>query len=102
MTLGKLIAGVLILSVLLCSTAISQATRGNVSLTVKKAGDGAGIVVSSPPGIDCGEGSSECTATFNVGASVTLTPRDRSLLRQAYAFHYVDRKVVCTKAPLYG
>jgi len=41
-----------------------------VALTVTKAGTGAGIVTSSPAGINCG---ATCSASFTNGASVTLT-----------------------------
>jgi hypothetical protein len=40
------------------------------TLTVTKAGSGAGTVTSSPTGINCGTG---CTANFNSGTQVTLT-----------------------------
>jgi outer membrane protein OmpA-like peptidoglycan-associated protein len=40
------------------------------TLTVRKAGNGSGTVVSSPSGIDCG---SDCTETYNAGTIVTLT-----------------------------
>jgi hypothetical protein len=43
---------------------------GKVSLTITKAGSGAGTVSSSPGGINCG---SACSASFNEGTSVTLT-----------------------------
>ncbi|MEW6053688.1 MAG: fibronectin type III domain-containing protein [Nitrospirota bacterium] len=39
-------------------------------LTVSKAGTGSGMVTSSPAGISCG---SDCTESYNSGASVTLT-----------------------------
>jgi hypothetical protein len=39
------------------------------TLTVTKAGTGAGTVVSTPPGIDCG---ADCTVVFPAGTSVTL------------------------------
>jgi subtilisin family serine protease len=39
-------------------------------LTVTKSGTGSGTVTSSPAGIDCG---SDCTESYNVGTSVTLT-----------------------------
>ena len=39
------------------------------TLTVTKAGNGSGKVTSSPAGINCG---SICSATFQLGASVTL------------------------------
>jgi hypothetical protein len=42
---------------------------GNPVLTVNKAGDGNGLVTSSPPGIDCG---ATCSAGFTEGQSVTL------------------------------
>ncbi len=41
------------------------------SLAVTKSGTGTGTVTSSPAGINCG---STCSASFNSGASVTLTP----------------------------
>ena len=40
------------------------------TLTVSKAGSGAGTVTSSPAGVDCG---STCSATFTQGTIVTLT-----------------------------
>jgi|GEM_PF-4576077 len=40
------------------------------TLTVTKAGTGAGTVTSAPAGIDCG---SDCTEDFDTGTSVTLT-----------------------------
>ena len=39
------------------------------TLTVTKAGNAAGTVVSTPPGIDCG---ADCTVVFPTGTSVTL------------------------------
>jgi hypothetical protein len=39
------------------------------TLTVEKAGEGTGTVISEPPGIDCGD---RCSAPF-VSTSVTLT-----------------------------
>ena len=42
---------------------------GRPTLTVAKAGTGTGKVTSSPAGINCG---SICSATFQLGASVTL------------------------------
>ena len=46
-----------------------------VTLTVQKTGNGSGMVVSSPPGIDCGDGFNDCTAVFPRGTPVTLSPR---------------------------
>ena len=43
------------------------------TLTVTKAGTGAGTVVTSPAGIDCG---ADCTAVFPSGRSVTVTTVD--------------------------
>lgn len=43
---------------------------GEAIVSVAKAGDGAGLVVSDPDGISCGE---ECDATFTVGQLVTLS-----------------------------
>jgi hypothetical protein len=45
-------------------------TSNLYSLSVTKSGDGAGIVTSSPAGIDCG---SICTAQFNHGTLVSLS-----------------------------
>jgi len=41
----------------------------NYGLTVTKAGDGSGLVTSSPSGVDCGP---TCQATFTPGTEVTL------------------------------
>ncbi|MDP2755168.1 MAG: PKD domain-containing protein [Nitrospirota bacterium] len=41
------------------------------TLSVTKAGTGSGTVTSSPAGINCG---STCSASFNQGTTVTLTP----------------------------
>lgn len=40
------------------------------TLSVAKSGAGRGVVKSAPEGIDCGD---KCSATFNLGTSVTLT-----------------------------
>jgi hypothetical protein len=45
------------------------------SLTVAKTGSGSGTVTSSPAGLNCGP---TCSAQFNDGTSVTLTPRPAS------------------------
>jgi len=44
---------------------------GTFALSVSKNGTGSGTVTSSPSGINCG---ATCSANFNSGASVTLTP----------------------------
>jgi YVTN family beta-propeller protein len=44
-----------------------------VTLTVVEAGTGAGLVTSSPPGINCSASSNQCAAQFAVGTKVTLT-----------------------------
>ncbi|HEX3109092.1 MAG TPA: Ig-like domain-containing protein, partial [Thermoanaerobaculia bacterium] len=41
------------------------------TLTVSLAGTGQGVVKSTPAGIECG---SQCSAVFNLGTAVTLTP----------------------------
>jgi hypothetical protein len=46
-------------------------TVQSFSLNLTKAGTGSGSVTSSPAGINCGP---SCSANFNNGASVTLTP----------------------------
>ena len=45
-----------------------------VTLTVALVGGGAGTVTSAPAGIVCSAGSSGCSASFDSGAMVTLTP----------------------------
>ncbi|WP_168058585.1 InlB B-repeat-containing protein [Candidatus Manganitrophus noduliformans] len=45
-------------------------TLKNFTLSIAKTGTGAGTVTSSPAGINCG---AACSASFNAGASVTLT-----------------------------
>ena len=42
----------------------------DLELTVTKAGEGSGTIVSDPAGIDCGD---ECSALFDAGTQVTLT-----------------------------
>jgi Divergent InlB B-repeat domain len=49
-----------------------------VELEVEGTGSGAIAVTSSPPGIDCGPGSSACTAPFAGGSTVTLTADAKS------------------------
>ena len=46
-------------------------TLNKYSLTVTKAGTGAGTVISNPSGINCG---TNCTLSFNYNTSVVLTP----------------------------
>jgi uncharacterized repeat protein (TIGR01451 family) len=41
------------------------------TLTVTKAGTGSGTVTSNPMGVDCG---TDCSANYDAGTSVTLTP----------------------------
>lgn len=58
------------------------------TLTVEKAGEGTGTVISDPPGIDCGD---TCSADF-VSTSVTLTatPDDGSKLKGWTGCNNVD------------
>jgi hypothetical protein len=53
----------------------------HATLTVAKAGSGAGTVTSSPAGIDCG---ASCVSDFLAGSTVTLTgtPAQGSVLRE--------------------
>jgi len=60
-----------------CTVTVSAATTVtatftpiSVTLTVTSRGSAGGTVTSNPFGIDCGSG---CSASFNVGATVTLT-----------------------------
>jgi hypothetical protein len=47
-----------------------------VQLIVAKDGEGAGMVISSPPGIECGDEGSSCTATFGSGTPFNLSPKE--------------------------
>jgi|GEM_PF-5549779 len=42
-------------------------------LMVKTIGSGSGNVSSSPPGIDCGNGKTDCSENYQTGITVTLT-----------------------------
>jgi hypothetical protein len=53
----------------------AQDTRDFFVLTIYKAGNGTGIITSSPPGIDCGNGGNKCSAMFQRGTPVSLRPR---------------------------
>jgi hypothetical protein len=53
------------------SASTSLTVRQRAALSVIRAGTGTGSVISNPPGINCG---TECTALFDVGATITLTP----------------------------
>ncbi len=53
----------------------AQNTDQYFTVTIYKVGNGSGLVVSSPPGIDCGDGFNNCSAEFARGTSVTLSPR---------------------------
>jgi len=44
-------------------------------VSVKVSGNGAGVIVSSPPGINCGQTGNACAATFEQGTAVTLRSR---------------------------
>ena len=46
-------------------------TPGAAVLTVSESGDG--TVTSNPPGINCGPGAGQCSATFPPGQVVSLT-----------------------------
>jgi hypothetical protein len=68
---GALVTGYMTATVV-CFTG-SGGGGGGFSLTVTFQGNGAGTVTSSPPGINCANTSSPCTASFPSG-TVTLTP----------------------------
>jgi hypothetical protein len=56
------------------SVRVAFNTPANTStLTVQKAGAGAGTVTSNPTGIDCGPECGTTSASFTTGSSVTLT-----------------------------
>jgi len=44
-------------------------------VTVHVSGNAAGEIISSPPGITCGETMSDCSERFERGTPVTLSPR---------------------------
>lgn len=51
-----------------------QFTTSSIGVTISLRGNGMGRVISNWPGIDCGEGHTQCTATIPYGATITLTP----------------------------
>ena len=53
------------------SASTTLTVRQRAALSVIRAGAGAGSVISSPAGITCG---TQCSALFDVGTTVTLTP----------------------------
>ena len=65
---------------ILCQSALAQETAQETgfNVMVQKAGEGNGMVISSPPGIECGNDATNCSATFNSGTPVTLTPKEGS------------------------
>jgi hypothetical protein len=66
-----------ILAVLLfCGFLQPIVAQDEFHLIVEKAGEGSGVILSSPPGIECGEGDTKCSATFGAGTPVTLTPKE--------------------------
>jgi hypothetical protein len=73
-----LLAGVLGVAALASSPASASAAScvhpycPSYTLTVKKTGDGAGTVTSSPAGIECG---AKCAASYEEGTVVTLTAK---------------------------
>jgi hypothetical protein len=52
-------------------------------VTVQVSGNVAGEIISSPPGINCGQKMNACSARFERGTPITLRPR----LLNAGAFH---------------
>ncbi len=52
------------------STTLTVAGASDPTLSVVKTGGGSGIVISSPPGINCGP---DCHESYSSGTSVTLT-----------------------------
>ena len=66
-----------VIAILLSANSPFEAQNASefVTLTVQKIGNGSGVVISSPPGIDCGDGFNDCTATFRRGTPVTLRAR---------------------------
>lgn len=57
-----------------CS-AFSSAVRGRTGAQLTVSISGNGRVTSSPAGITCGTGGTDCTEVYNPGTLVTLTPR---------------------------
>lgn len=54
-------------------TSTGSPNAGELILTATKTGNGAGLIISTPPGIECGDGGNDCTASFPAGTSITLT-----------------------------
>ncbi len=65
----------------------TEPEKGVALLSVSKDGNGTGLIVSSPPGIECGDGGSSCSASFVFGTPVTLTaqPIDRDSVFEAWS-----------------
>ena len=53
--------------------AASATFTGGATINVSVLGLGSGTVTSSPPGINCGQGGTDCSARFVPGSAVTLT-----------------------------
>jgi hypothetical protein len=77
MKLRKSFLITMILGVALLAPGTFQAQTADVyyTVTIHKVGNGSGTVISSPPGIDCGDGFKNCSAQFLRGTPVTLSPR---------------------------
>jgi len=69
-TLGSLTGGASGGSQTTATVTIVENDPQQFLLTVTKAGDGTGTVMSNPAGVDCG---SDCSEAYNDGTSVTLT-----------------------------
>jgi len=77
----------------------TEPEKGVALLSASKDGNGTGLIVSSPPGIECGDGGSSCSASFVFGTPVTLTaqPIARDSVFEAWSAG-VGSAVNCTAA----
>ena len=77
MKLGKIVFVMILFSVALLAPGNFRAQTADAyyTVTISKVGNGSGVVVSSPPGIDCRDGFNDCSAVFARGTPVTLSPR---------------------------
>lgn len=66
------------LTMALARTVTATFTNPTHTLTVTRAGPGSGTLASSPSGLTCGAGRSDCAGSFTEDTPVTLTPTPAS------------------------
>jgi hypothetical protein len=57
----------------------AQQQSGQAQVSVSKDGDGAGTVISSPPGIECGDQANQCSVSFALRTPVTLSAKPSAM-----------------------